>query len=116
MPLLLHDALFTFVHADHADAISAISGTIAGVIDVQQFCDEVTAIGGRISPSLCSGPTLEGLLDQFRKASDILDDGSNPPGQPCAGISIGLGFEAKLVANATKVTQVPPPPPDPCAD
>lgn len=113
LPLLLHDAFFTFVHADHADAVH---GTIAGVLDRQQLSDEVTAIGGRISPSLCAGPTLEALLDQFRRASDILDDASNLPGQPCTGISVGLGFSAKLVANPTKVTQVAPPSPDPCAD
>lgn len=111
-PLVLHNAFFTLVHSDHADAIT---GTIAGVLDVT-FCDELTTLEGRISSSLCSGPQLEAMLNPFRKASDILDDGTNPPGQPCTGISVGFGFNAKLVANPTKVMQVPPPPPDPCVD
>ena len=113
LPLLLHDAFFTFVHSDRGDAIN---GVIAGILDVKQFCDEYTVIAGHISPSLCSGSTLEGLLNNFRRAADILDDGSDPANVPCSGISVGFGFNAKLVANPTHVVQVPPPPPDPCAD
>lgn len=43
-----------------------------------------------------------------RAAADILEDGTNAPGVPCDGISIGFGFDARLVANPTAVTQVDP--------
>ncbi len=109
--LMLHDAVFTFVHADHA---SAIDGIIAGVLDTQELCEEAAKIAGRISQSLCSA--MEGVFDQLRSASDILSDGSNAPGVPCTAISVGFGFNAVLVANPTKVVQAPVPPPDLCAD
>ena len=54
--------------------------------------------------------------DSIRQASDMLKDGSQAPGVPCDGISVGLGFTGKRVGNPTKVAPVGNPPPDPCTN
>ncbi|HEY2365979.1 MAG TPA: hypothetical protein VGH87_06315, partial [Polyangiaceae bacterium] len=72
------------------------------------------SVAGRISQSLC-GSAFDGIAQQITQASDIKKDGSNAPGATCDGISIGLGFVGKKIANPTKVAvddgSVPP---DPC--
>jgi hypothetical protein len=45
----------------------------------------------------------------------MLKDGSNAAGTACTGISIGLGFVGKKVANPTKIDNSDAAaPPDPC--
>ncbi|HEY1960208.1 MAG TPA: hypothetical protein VGH28_31580 [Polyangiaceae bacterium] len=112
LPITIHDAVLTFDHVDHADAAD---GTISGVIDTQEFIDTMQVVAGTISQSLC-GSAFDGIAEQLRQAQDILQDGTNTAGVSCDGISIGLGFTAKLVANPTTVVQAPPPPPNPCGD
>lgn len=112
LPLVVHAPIVTFDHTAHADAMN---GTIAGVLDTQEFVQALRSVAGRISLSLC-GSAFDGIAQQLRQTSDILNDGSNQPSVACNGISIGIGFNAKLVANPTKVTQAPSPPPDPCGD
>ncbi len=106
----IHDAVITFDHADHADAVN---GTIAGVLDTEEFLTELKQVAGQITTALC-GSAFDGVAQQIRQAQDILLDGTNTQGVPCTAISVGLGFEAKLVANPTEVSPAPPPPPDPC--
>jgi hypothetical protein len=110
LPISIHHAVFTFDHVDHADAAF---GTISGVLDTNEFIASMQAVAGLISPSLC-GVAFNGIADQIRQAQDIIKDGTNAPNVACDGISIGLGFTAKLVANPTTVVQAPQPPPDPC--
>jgi hypothetical protein len=80
------------------DGTSATNGTLAGVLDtdalVAQFQEFAAAVGG---PGLCSGPTVQSILDAIGQASDIMKDGTQDPTQVCDGISIGLGFDAKAV-------------------
>jgi hypothetical protein len=45
-----------------------------------------------------------------------MNNGTKGPGQSCNAISIGIGFEATLVANPTTVQTASPPPPNPCGD
>lgn len=111
-PLTIHAPVVTFDHTAPADAMN---GTIAGVLDTEQFIAALRAIAGRISLSLC-GSAFDGIAQQLRQASDLLPDATNPPNVACSAISVGIGFNAKRIANPTKVTQSPSPPPDPCGD
>jgi len=112
IPITIHDAIITFDHVDHADAMN---GTIAGVIDTQEFITTFRQAAGEISTSLC-GSAFDGIAEQIDQAQDILNDGTNAPNVACNAISIGIGFNAKLVANPTTVAQAPQPPPNPCGD
>ena len=111
-PLAIHNAVFTFDHVDHADAVN---GTIAGVLNTQEFINALQAVAGQISISLC-GSAFDGIAQQIRQASDILANGTNAPNVPCTAISVGIGFTAKLIANPTQVVAAPQPPPNPCGD
>jgi len=110
--LKIYDAIITFDHSAHADATN---GTIAGVLKTPEFIASLQAVAGLISTSLC-GSAFDGIAQQIQQASDILHDGTNTPGVSCDAISIGLGFDAKLVANPTTVATAPSPPPNPCGD
>ena len=109
LELTIHDAIVTFDHSSHD---TAANGTIAGVLDATEFIAMFKAIAARISLSLC-GNAFDGIAQQILQAEDILIDGSNTSGTSCTGISIGLGFTAKLIADPIQVTQVPTQP-DPC--
>jgi hypothetical protein len=107
--LVIHAPRITF---DHTTASDLVNGTISGVLDAQEFVSALQAVAGRISQSLC-GPAFDGIAQQIKQANDILVNGTNQAGQACTGISIGLGFNAKLVANPTTVAQIVTPP-NPC--
>lgn len=104
LDLVLHDPIITFVHASHSDVVD---GTIAGVLDVQELTATMRAVASHVSPSLC-GSAFDGIARQYQAAADILKDGTNRGGVPCDGISVGFGFNAKLIANPTEVTEVAP--------
>ncbi len=108
--LHLHDAIITF---DHSAPTDLTNGTIAGVLDAQDLVTTLEGVAGQLSTSLC-GSAFDGVAQQILQASDIMNDGTNGPGQTCNGISIGIGFDAKRVANPTKVVPPPAPPPNPC--
>lgn len=110
VPFVLHDAIVTFDHTSHADAAR---GTIAGVLDTNEFLTAFKLVAGRIAKALC-GSAFDGIAQQVRQCVDILPGGTNKPGVPCSALSVGLGFEAKLIANPTKVVPIPTVPPDPC--
>ena len=112
LALSVNHAVITF---DHTTANDAANGTIAGVIDTEQLITGLKSVAGRISASLC-GSAFDGIADQIRQASDIMVDGTNAPGAACTGISIGLGFVGKKIANPTKVASSDAAaPPDPCS-
>ncbi|MEO7327971.1 MAG: hypothetical protein ABI193_05300 [Minicystis sp.] len=98
------------IHLDPAHA--SATGTIAGVLDAAAFGEEFRKAAGSFDPSLCSGPTIESIINQVRQASDILKNGKQDPNQECSGISIGLGFEAALVKLGDPAAL--PVSPDPC--
>ena len=112
LDLSVKKAILTF---KHSAAGSLTEGTIAGIIDTEELITGPKKVAGRISTTLC-GSQFDGIAQQIRQASDILTDGTNSAGKDCNGISIGLGFDAVLVQNPTKVakdtgTQTP----DPCS-
>jgi hypothetical protein len=89
------------------------NGTIAGIIETEVLISEIKKVAGAFDKTLCTGSTIDGIANQLRQASDILKDGSQDPTKTCDGISIGLGFSAKVV----KLGPVAPPAavkPNPC--
>jgi hypothetical protein len=112
-PLFLHHPIITF---DHISPDVGANGTIAGVIDTQEIIVTTKMVAGSFDKSLCSGATIQSFLSQIAQSSDMYSDGTNAANGPCTGISIGLGFEARVIANPTSVALDPAPPPDPCAD
>lgn len=113
LDLSINKAIITFKHNPPNDLVD---GTIAGVIGTEELISGIEKVAGRISTQLCGGSTLDSIKQTIRQASDILKDGTNAAGVPCDGISIGIGFTAKRVANPTKVAAEATPPPDPCAE
>jgi len=93
---------------------NATNGTIAGVINTEKLVSGLKSVAGRISKSLC-GSAFDGIAQQIQQTSDILSDGTNRSGVPCDAISIGIGFSAKRIGNATKVAGLGTASPDPCA-
>lgn len=79
------------------DHKSAVKGTIAGVLETAVLVEELRSVIGAVQPGVCEGSGLETILDQVRRASDIIKDGSQDPSQDCDAISIGIGFTAKEV-------------------
>ncbi len=103
--LSIHDAVVTF---DRTTG-DAVSGTIAGVLDVSEFVSAARDLATRVDAELCTDSTaLAGISAQLVEAADIQVDGSNEPGARCGGISIGLGFEARRIANPVAAAQSPP--------
>lgn len=79
------------------DHKSVVKGTIAGVLETAVLVEELRSVIGAVQPGFCEGSGLETTLDQVRRASDIMKDGSQDPSQECDAISIGIGFTAKQV-------------------
>jgi hypothetical protein len=110
--LKIHQPIVTFVHAD---ATSASTGIIAGVLDAQELTGTLQMVVERFSTAFC-GAEFNFFAGEIAQAQDILANSSNSAGAPCDAISIGIGFTAKLVANPTMVGVDPAPPADSCLD
>jgi hypothetical protein len=113
LPLVVHQGIITWQN----DGTGHINqGTIAGVLTTAEF---VSAAAGSATDdgSLCEPMGPATITSQLLLASDILHDGTNVPGVPCDGISIGLGFDADEVAIpvAADVAAAPPALPDLCS-
>jgi hypothetical protein len=107
----IHHVVLTMkLDPSHETATAGILSCVIPTADLQQ---RLLALAGQISPSLCSGPTIEGALAQIAQTSDIMQDGTQDPTKTCGGISIGLGFEASVVQLGPSVPAVTMP--DPCA-
>jgi hypothetical protein len=91
---------------------SAVNGQLGGVLDTEEFVEAIHKLVGAFDPILCEGSTLEGILQQMRQASDILQDGTQSTGVTCNAISIGIGFTMARV----NLGSIAPPTPDmnPC--
>lgn len=74
-----------------ADRKSATGGTIAGVLNTEEFVAEVKKIG--ILLDLCDSSIFDNVITAVRQASDIMADGTQDPSKTCDGISMGLQFE-----------------------
>jgi hypothetical protein len=92
----------------------ATNGVIAGILETEALIDEIRKVAGSFSPEFCSGSTIESLLDNLRRASDIPIDGVQAPDKTCDGISIGLGFNSTKVVLAGVDEPAMGGPGDPC--
>jgi hypothetical protein len=110
--LTINKAIISFKHDPASKSLT--DGTIAGVINTEEFVNGISAVAGRFSTDLCSGSTVEGIKGSIRQASDMLADGTQDATQSCNGISVGIGFTAKQVGKPTKETTPGAAPPDPC--
>jgi hypothetical protein len=95
------------------DHKSATGGVISGVLDTQELVDTIQSVVGRVEPSLCGSQTVESIIPTIVGASDIMSDGSQSDSSTCNGISVGIGFDAKVV-QLGDVTAPSEPSPDPC--
>jgi hypothetical protein len=86
-----------------------VHGVISGILPAPALLVWMQQIAGQVSHSLCSGAAFQSIANAITQAADILTDGTNPPGVPCNGISIGIGFDAALVKVAGATVTVPPP-------
>jgi hypothetical protein len=94
---------------------TATNGIIGGVLNTEALTTQLQMVAGSFDPSLCMGPTIDSIITQIKQASDIGSDGTQDPTKTCDGISIGLGFDAALVANPMTVAPMAMPKPNPCA-
>lgn len=63
----------------------------------EEFIKTLRAASGAINPAACTIFDAS-LAAQLRRASDLLDDGSQDPTKTCNAISVGLGFSLRKVA------------------
>jgi hypothetical protein len=111
LPLHLNHAVLTMnLDATHQ---TVKGGIISGIAPTADFENQIVMIAGSIDPTLCSGPTIQTILQQIGAASDILQDGTQDPTKSCDGISVGLGFDA--VVDQLGPTVAPVTMPNPCA-
>jgi hypothetical protein len=87
--LTLYAAQVTMTLA--ADRKSATNGVISGVVNTEELVTEVKKIGALLG--LCGTSAFNNIIDEVRRASDIMADGTQNPRKTCDGISIGLGFK-----------------------
>ncbi|WP_394850294.1 hypothetical protein LZC95_22905 [Pendulispora brunnea] len=95
----------TIITFEHNGAGGAVNGTIAGVLSTDEFIDALKPLAAGLNQC----PVVAQASGLIRQASDIMADGTNAPGKPCNGISIGLGFTAKQIAPPQKVAPKLPP-------
>jgi hypothetical protein len=91
----------------------ATEGMIAGLFLTSELEAAIAKAATYMSPTFCSGSTIDGIRQAIRQASDILADGTQDPTKECNAISIGVAFEA-LPVLATEIAPVPMPLTDPC--
>jgi hypothetical protein len=71
-------------------------GQIGGYLKTEEFVQTLRSASGAINPAACA-IFDSSLADQLRRASDILDDGTQDPTKVCNAISVGLGFTLRQV-------------------
>ena len=77
------------------DRKSATGGMIGGVLNTQEFLDQVKKIGWMFD--YCDDAVFQMIVAQVLQASDSMTDGPQDPSKVCDGISIGIAFEMKEV-------------------
>lgn len=82
-------------------------GIISGYLVTSEIEKALRDVGGRLSLSFC-GDAVDTFVETLRAASDLLADGTTDGSRTCDAISIGLGFNAKEIANPTKIADVAP--------
>lgn len=106
----INNAVITF------DAKTGTSGIIAGILDANKLGDQIKKVVPKI-PQLACNTSIEGtvqsVVDTITSNADIMIDGKPNASAECDGISIGVGFTVKEVANPTTAVDPDPPGPPP---
>lgn len=82
-------------------------GIISGYLVTSEIEKALRDVGGRLSLNFC-GDAVDTFIENLRTSSDLLADGTTDGARPCDAISIGLGFNAKEIANPTQIADAPP--------
>lgn len=90
----------------------AVNGHLGGLLLLPELEEAFRRLFGTLDPALCSGATVESIMNQIRQASDILADGTQDPAQTCDAITIGVGFTMAPVQLGAAAA--PTPVVDPC--
>ncbi len=113
--LNINDAVITMPFKDSTHT-QVTGGMISGVLKTSDLTSQIQMVAGSFDPSLCSGPTIDSIISQIAQASDIMADGTQDPTKTCDGISIGIGFDAAVVANPDTIGPMPTMMANPCGD
>jgi hypothetical protein len=95
--------------AVHRVLVDTSGRTVSAIVDTGSLEEAIRRRAGRMSPELCSGTTIDSVLEVLRQSSDILRDGMQDPERTCDGISLGATF-----ASAVTGAVAPPAAPDSC--
>lgn len=71
-------------------------GQIGGYVKTEEFVKSVRVVAGVLGQTACTAFDSV-LANQIRRASDILDDGTQDPTKTCNAISVGIGFTLRKV-------------------
>lgn len=110
VPVHLYQARMTVKLAGPHDG--AALGQIGGFVKTEEFVQTVRQAAGAINAQYCQLFDSQ-LADQLRRASDIMDDGTQDPNKTCNAISVGIGFTLYPVQFG-KIGPASPPPMMPC--
>jgi hypothetical protein len=101
LDLVIHDATVSFTHATPT---TAAGGTVSGVLNTQELLTTFGNAAGWLSQSLCNSSAFGSIAQEIQQTQDILHDGTNVAGQPCDGISIGIGFDGVQIGPVQQVS------------
>ena len=102
------------VSAKHSSANKLTEGTVAGYISVSEIVETIGKVAGRLSPEACPGKSLFNQVKSIIESNaDIRLAGADAT-KDCDAISIGLGFDATLIAAPSTVAPEGEPTADPC--
>jgi hypothetical protein len=102
LDVVVHHATVSFIHSS---AHEATSGIVSGVVKTSELLTSVEIVLAQSGACVVSTE----LLPQIAAASDIMQYGTNAPGQTCDGISIGMGFNAMESAPPNQTAADPTP-------
>jgi hypothetical protein len=104
-PLVLtfHHTVVTFQHVvDDAGASHAVNGMLAGILKPQEFINAANIVAGNVNNGQdCS--IIAAFTPRILSAQDIMEDGTNSPGEACNGISVALAFTADEIQLPSSV-------------
>lgn len=107
LTLRLFQAVVTFQHSiDDGGAQHASSGVISGILKPGDLVSGLAGVLGQtFTGNYCT--ILASVSEKIYGAVDILEDGTNTPGQACDGISIAFGFQGDAIQLPSKVGLAP---------
>ncbi len=100
--IVIHHASVAFAQATPS---MTSGGIVGGVLNTQEMLGSLQATASWGDMSLACGSAWQSISQQVVQAQDILLDGTNVAGQPCDGISIGIGFDGVQIGPVQTVTQ-----------